>query len=1267
MTSSSTFKIVRNSSVRDPISEKCLSLVQFNCNGLSSKLSELKLYIFRRKPDVVCLCETWVQRRPPKFPGYRASWLHRPAGHGGGLCTLVRDDIPFTVIALPAYHSALLEVQAISLSSPLGLISILNIYNPCKSISYAEFLHYIRSLMPLFIVVGDFNAHSPVWDVRGRINATGRSVEQLLEEGVVGLVNEPFVPTYVDRRSGSSSVLDLCLACNALLLRGTVESGHDLGSDHIPIVCTFGVELSRSGASVPRRWAPERGDWAGWSLGLEESVVPLVVPSSVEDLNSALCDSLVGVSQDFIPRTSGKRCLKRRTPWWDTHCAKAVAARRRARNSLAKSPTLLNLIAYKRACAVARYTILQKKRASWEAFVGSLSPDTTLRQFWRSVRAIGGQSSAPPVVAVGGPDAPVGLKAEFLAEHFVKTLPCGVGAQPCVVRDSVAGFSAASIVETEYNSPIQLHEWQRCVSSGRHTSPGFDSIINLFLQRLPPNMVCSFLYLFNSSYFLGIVPPAWKLAIVCPIPKPNKDPLTVLAYRPISLLSCVGKLMERIIKSRLDHFLESNHSFSCFQAGFRRGRSTYDSLALIKQAISTALHTSSFCLVVYLDLDSAYDRVWRDAVLYKLSLLGCDMRTLLWLRSYLSGRCLRVRIGSVLSSCKPVLCGLPQGAVLSPLLFNVLLSDMPSSDRVQVISYADDITLACVGRSLGDVVHCMQSYLDVLSAWLARWKLVVSPSKSSYQLFTRKRFMLPLALRLSGQFLRHVCTQRVLGVHFDAPRLTFAPHVASLRADGLRRLQVLRALSHTRWGSSWLALRRIYVSFVRSKLSYGSIVVFPCSQKLRRSLKTIENAALRCILGARKTTPIVSLEVEAYIWPFDLHVQFLFLKWYLRLLCGPGGARELPAALGEHFLSRDTFYGYGGGLLERLDTSFKPSVNCGLFSPVPPSYDLSSLVSCDAPDLSLVPPALVTRIFAEFLSSTYPGYSTVFTDGSRTDFPSVSSAMYLSTVRRSVSWLLNPDHTVVGAELFAILQALRFVESESLSSAKIVVLSDSQCALRMIGNTHCASYRVFCFEIQTLLLALSARVRLQWVPAHCGVLGNEIADRSAKLGHSNQLSVRTKLNFEEMAVKLKRATLDEWRCRWRASVAALGKGEFLSSILERPRFRVWFSLPSRRMSCVVSRLRMGHVGVLQHLYRFNLSDSDLCTVCAVPETVRHFLLDCPRYSRSRIVLRSTLSSVGVDCTLSNVLGCGDHSEAVKRQLLRALTVFLAATGRGSVL
>lgn len=1262
MTSSAPFRVVNRSVSSHVVSNRFLKIVQFNCNGLSSKLSEVKLYVFTTNPDVVCLCETWIRRRPPRFPGYQVFWNHRVDGPGGGLGILVRDDISCTILDLSPYVGSL-EVQAVNLMSRLGLISIFNLYNPCKNISVEEFSTYIQRLSLNYIIVGDFNAHSPLWDVRGRSNMTGRSLEQLIEDGLLGLVSEPFASTYIDRRSGASSVLDLCLSCSALLAEGRVEGGPDLGSDHTPIVCTFGLELSRSDLSIPGRWLVKRGDWTGWFGVLASKEVPLFVPASVDELNEQLCNLVLAVSRDFIPLSSGRLGCQKSTPWWDAGCAKAVALRRRARNILSRTPSQGNLLAYKRACAVARFTILQKKRSSWQTFVSSLSPRTSLQKFWRVVRSMGGHSRSHQPVRVGGPEAPLALKAEFLAEHFVKQLPYSGDAFHLMICDTVKSFSSCDIKESVYNRPFALHELKNCLKSCSNTSPGLDNMSNLFFQRLPCAFLEYFVYLFNSSFFLSVVPANWKTATVCPIPKPNKDPLTVLGYRPISLLSCVGKLMERVLKVRLEHFLESNRVFSCFQAGFRRGHSTYDSLALLRQSISAALGSSSFCVVVYLDLENAYDRVWPDAVLYKLHKLGCDLRTILWLRSYFQGRSLRVRIGTTFSSFKPLACGLPQGAVLSPLLFNVLLHDMPKSDVVRVVSYADDISLVCIGKHFADVVGHMQGYLASLTEWLHRWRLVVNVPKSSYQVFTRKRFTLPVPLSISGQFLSHQATQRVLGVVFDAPRLTFASHISLVRTDCLRRLQVMRALSGTKWGSSWLSLRRIYISFVRSKLCYGSVVVFPCAKYLMSRLKSVENSALRCILGARKTTPILSLEVEAYVWPFDLHVQFTFLKWYLRLLSGPCGLGELPNYLDTSFLCAKRFLGDSPALFDSVKASLKQSLPSALYSPVPPVFDVSSLISFDVPNLSIVPPTQVNSIFGEFLSQRYPGFCAVYTDGSRLESPSVAAGMYVPSLSMSVSWLLNPLHSVVGAELFAILQVLRFVSVDTCPLDRVVVLCDSQSALHIIGNSSSPSYRGFSAEIQTLMYDLCARVRLQWVPAHCGILGNEAADRCANLGHSNSVSARTKLHFEELVSLLRASTLTEWRCRWHERVLLSGRGGFLSGILDKPVFRRWFDLPSRRLSCVVSRLRMGHVGVLSHLHRFNLSDTATCAHCSVPETVQHFLLTCTRYSRSRAALRAVVASVGADFTLQSLLGCGDFEEHIQRRILRALVSFLSASGR----
>jgi exonuclease III len=125
-------------------------MVQLNCNGISGKLSEIKMYIYTKKPDIVCLCETWLtdMSRQPVFVGYDLHWQNRNRGERGrgGLMTLIRKDIKYKIKQLVLCPTGGLELHAFTLSTSLGSLDIVNIYNPWKCILTDEFIHYIRQL-----------------------------------------------------------------------------------------------------------------------------------------------------------------------------------------------------------------------------------------------------------------------------------------------------------------------------------------------------------------------------------------------------------------------------------------------------------------------------------------------------------------------------------------------------------------------------------------------------------------------------------------------------------------------------------------------------------------------------------------------------------------------------------------------------------------------------------------------------------------------------------------------------------------------------------------------------------------------------------------------------------------------------------------------------------------------------------------------------------------------------------------------------------------
>ncbi|KAF2347408.1 Reverse transcriptase domain [Trinorchestia longiramus] len=147
-------------------------------------------------------------------------------------------------------------------------------------------------------------------------------------------------------------------------------------------------------------------------------------------------------------------------------------------------------------------------------------------------------------------------------------------------------------------------------------------------------------------------------------------------YRPICLLSCIGKLMERMIQRGLEYWGETNNLLLGEQAGFRRGKSTKDSLLIAKNFIANTFSRNQICVAVHLDLDGTYDSVWHEGIIYKLIASGLEKTYVKWLKNYLTGRTISVHLGVVQSEGVPITWGLPQGAVLGPLLFNVMLSDL---------------------------------------------------------------------------------------------------------------------------------------------------------------------------------------------------------------------------------------------------------------------------------------------------------------------------------------------------------------------------------------------------------------------------------------------------------------------------------------------------------------------------------------------------------------------------------------------------------------
>jgi hypothetical protein len=678
-------------------------------------------------------------------------------------------------------------------------LSVLSIYNPNENVTLNELRHYLRQMGNKYIVVGDFNAHSSTLSTDClHPNTTGRNIEDLLVSEQICLINPINFYTYLNAATGRRSCLDLCFTSPNIAMDAGLQQLSDVGSDHLPVQMTLQLQPLYCGTIGRPRWKTTPDNLVEFSQQVQPTKMSL--PSGVDEFAKDLSQRIYSAATDSIPRTTGVLKPHKRTVWWDADCSKAVAERRHARRMLEKHPTYVNVQSYREKTREARRICQAKKRESFRAFISDIHYDTPTTVVWKKVKSLKGYSiqNPEPLESDGAIVTDPTEKANIYAKTFQAASKLGPHQE---IPDYQIEFDAACRLGKDemYNCDVSLEEIEFAINHARNTSPGIDDIPYSFLQSLSWETKQELLLLMNQCFKTGVIPEIWKMGLTIPIVKPGKPKNLASSYRPITMLSCIGKTMERVVHRRLEYLVENSNMLSYAQCGFRKGQGTIDVLLRLEHCIRSSLSTQKVCLVAYLDLKSAFDTVWGKGLVYKLIKAGVKGNIVRWLHNYFCDRSIVVQIGKDLSESVRMEAGTPQGAVLSPLLFNIMLSDMPQEDGVLIHTYADDITVSCDGEKVNNVRSKLQNYLNTFKTWAATWGLIINPKKTYIQHFTRRKMACPV-VQLQGLVLEYKKEQKLLGMVLDSPLLTWEAHVVGLRRDCIKRIDIMKTLSSAVWG-----------------------------------------------------------------------------------------------------------------------------------------------------------------------------------------------------------------------------------------------------------------------------------------------------------------------------------------------------------------------------------------------------------------------------------------------------------------------------------
>ena len=419
------------------------------------------------------------------------------------------------------------------------------------------------------------------------------------------------------------------------------------------------------------------------------------------------------------------------------------------------------------------------------------------------------------------------------------------------------------------------------------------------------------------SIIQGSVPDELKSARVVPLYKKN-DKTDVGNYRPVSILSIVSKILERVIYDQLEQYLVQNSLLYEYQSGFRHGFSTDTCLIHLTDYIRFQMDKGHFVGMVLLDLQKAFDTVNHSILLMKLRALGLTESSIRWFSSYLSDRRQLVEISCTLSSSANITCGVPQGSILGPLLFLIYVNDMSAVVKNKLLLYADDSAILVSAKNKCDIENLLSQDLNIVSQWLVCNKLSLHLGKTESILFgsvQRLKKHGNLDINCNGQTIESKSSVKYLGATIDQS-LSFESMARSVIKKSNARLKFLYRKSEF---LTLFTKKLLVTSLVQCHFDYASSTWFnSLTQELKHKLQVTQNKLIRFVLNLNPTSHIGIEHFSRLNWlPVSSRVNQITLCHVYKI-----NSNIAPSYLSEHFTPINTVHDY--------PTRFRAKANASL-------------------------------------------------------------------------------------------------------------------------------------------------------------------------------------------------------------------------------------------------------------------------------------------------------------------------------------------------